>query len=160
MMTRTTLRATAAPLAAVLLLGACYRYVPETSATLEPGAVYRAHLTPEGTQQVTPVLGANVGMFDARVINAGGSDLLVAMSATVRRDDPRRTNWSGEEVTVPRSAVQGFDRRELDRKRTIGAAVGWGVGMLVVSALWRSIQGRASGGDNTPGPTPFDLRVP
>jgi len=60
-----------------------------------------------------------------------------------------------EQVTVPRSAVLGFDRRELDRKRTIGAAVGWGLGMLVVSALWRSISGRASGGDNTPGPTPF-----
>lgn len=155
MLTRTTLRLTAAPLAAVLLLGACYRYVPETSAALETGAMYRAHLTPEGTQRVAPVLGANIARFDGRLVNVSDSALLVAISATVRRDDPRRTGWSGEQVTVPRSAVLGFDRRELDRKRTIGAAVGWGLGMLVVSALWRSISGRASGGDNTPGPTPF-----
>ncbi len=149
------LRLTAPPLAAVMLLGACYRYVPATGGELVLGAAYRAHLSPEGTRSVTPLLGPNVGAFDGVILSASDSALEVAMSSTTKRLDPNRILWSGEQVMVPRDAVASFDRREIDRGRTTRAVILSALGLFAIGKLWSTFQGRVSGGAKGPPITPF-----
>jgi len=150
------LRFTAAPLSMVLLLGACYRYVPAPGGDFDLGAVYRGHLTPDGTERVAPRLGSDVGFFDGRVVTATDTSLLVAMNATMKRSDPRRTLWSGEQLSIPRSAVLTFERREMDRRKTVGALLLSAAGILATGALWLSIKGRVSGSPGGgPDPIPY-----
>ena len=139
------LRLTAGPLCAVLLVGACYRYVPATTGDLVLGGVYRGHLTPDGSEQVARLMGRDISVFDGRIVTATDTALLVAMSASVKRADPRRTIWSGEQLFVPRSAVLNFERRELDGRKTFGAFLLSAAGILVTGAIWLSIKGRVSG---------------
>jgi hypothetical protein len=135
------------------LLGACYRYVPVTG-DLVVGGAYRGHLTPEGSQQVARLVGENVVRFDGRVITVTDTAYLVAMGATLKRTDVRPTIWTGEQLVIPRSAVNRFELRQLDRPRTFRAAALYTAGLVVVGALVFSISGRASGDGSEPPPPP------
>jgi hypothetical protein len=156
MMSRSLLRLTAGPLSAVLLLTACYRYVPVTGGDLVLGDVYRGHLTSDGTQLVARTMGADVGAFDGRLLTSTDTALVVSVASTVRRADPRRMIWSGEELVIPRSAVGTFERRELDGRRTVGAVLLTALGIAATGAIWLSIKGRVSGNPGGGPPvTPF-----
>jgi hypothetical protein len=62
--------------------------------------------------------------------------------------------WSGERLTFPKAAVNKFELRELDRGRTMRAALLYTVGVVAVGALVFSIKGGASGGGGEPPPPP------
>ena len=47
------------PFAAVLMLSACYRYVPNTTAPVTAGSELRLVLTPAGSASLVPILGQN-----------------------------------------------------------------------------------------------------
>jgi hypothetical protein len=147
-MTRTFL-----PLAALVGVCACYRYVPDTSPQPAVGSEYRAHLTSDGSTQVRPILGQNVVRVDGRLIAVSDSVYEVAMGATTTSVDPRPTIWSGEVIRLPRDAVDRMERRELDRPRTVRAAALYTAGVVLAGSVWLSISGRASeSGGNGPGP--------
>jgi len=142
------LRLSAILVAAVLLLGACYRYVPTTTGDLVPGSAYRGYLTPEGSQRVAPLVGQDVGRFDGRIVTVLDTAYLVAMSATLKRPDPRPMVWTGEQLVIPRAAVTRFELRQLDRPRTVRAAALYTVGMLAAGTLWLLIKGGGERGDD------------
>jgi hypothetical protein len=148
-----SLRIAGLPMLALTLFSACYRYVPASAADLTVGAAYRGHLTPEGSRQVAPIVGENVERFDGRIINVLDTAYLVAMSATLKRADVRPTVWTGEQLLIPRSAVNRFELRELDRPRTMRAAALYAGGMLAVGVLVFSIKSLTSG-SGTPNPQP------
>jgi hypothetical protein len=145
--------ATRAALLAAFLLCSCYRFVPETAARPELGSEYRAHLTLEGSQRLERYLGQGVASVTGRVLAASDSNFLLAMGSSVKRDDPRQVVWSGEQITIPFSAVQRLERRELDRGRTLRASLFGGAGLLLAGAIWMSVGGKAQGtppgGDGT-----------
>jgi hypothetical protein len=144
-----------------MLLGACYRYVPTTGTDLVAGQVYRGHLSPNGTERVARLMGADVGRFDGRVVTATDTALLVAISSTVKRSDPRRMIWSGEQLAIPRDAIATYERRELDGRRTMGAALLGAAAILATGAIWLSIKGKAEGNPGPgPSPGPMAARVP
>lgn len=132
-------------LLATILLSGCYRFVPETEPRPEPGGEYRAVLTTEGSQRLERYLGQGVASVTGRVVAASDTSFLLAMGSSVKRDDPRPVVWSGERITIPFSAVARLERRELDRGRTIRAALVGGGGLLLAGAIWMSIGGRAEG---------------
>jgi hypothetical protein len=146
-------RATAVPVLALQLLGACYRYVP-TTGDVTVGGAYRGHLTQEGSQRVAPLVGENVERFDGRIITVTDTSYLVSMSATQRRADARQIVWTGERLVIPRSAVNKFETRELDRKRTMRAAILYAVAVIGVGALVFSIKGGSGGDGGQPPPPP------
>jgi hypothetical protein len=148
------LRISALPVAALTLFSACYRYVPVTEASLEVGGAYRAHLTPEGSQQVAPLLGMDVMHLDGRILSVQDTSYLVSMSATVKREDPRPIVWTGERLTIPRAAVNRLELRQLDRPRTIRAAVLYTAGLLAIGGLVFSVRGLVSGNPGGGGPSP------
>jgi hypothetical protein len=143
------------PVLALTLFSACYRYVPAPNTDLIVGGQYRAHLTPQGSAQVARLMGENVGRFDGRILTVSDSGYLVAMSATLKRNDDRSTVWTGEHLIVPRDAVSSFELRELDRPRTVRAAALYTLGALGIGALVFSISGIVSGSPGGPtGPPP------
>jgi hypothetical protein len=148
------LRVAGVPVLALTLFSACYRYVPTTTADLTVGGAYRGHLTDEGSRRVAPVIGENVQQFDGRIVTVLDTAYLVAMSATLKRSEQRRTIWTGEQLLIPRSAVNRFELRQLDRPRTIRAAALYGGGMLAIGVLVFSIKSLASGSGTVAPPPP------
>lgn len=139
---------------ALTLFSACYRYVPATPTDLTVGGAYRGHLTPEGSRQVAPIVGENVERFDGRIISVLDTAYLVAMSATLKRAQVRQTVWSGEQLMIPRSAVNRFELRELDRPRTLRAAALYAGGMLAVGVLVFSVKSLVGGSGSADPPPP------
>jgi hypothetical protein len=133
------------PVLALTLFSACYRYVPATTTDLTMGGSYRAHLSPRGSADVARLMGEDVARFDGRLITISDSGYVVAMSATLKRNDDRPTVWTGEHLVVPRDAVSRFELRELDRPRTVRAAALYTLGLAVVGAAIFSVSGIVSG---------------
>jgi hypothetical protein len=95
-----------------------------------------------------------VERFDGRIVTVTDTAYLVAMSATLKRTEQRQTVWSGEQLTIPRTAVSRFELRQLDRPRTLRAAALYTVGLVVLGALVFSIRGVVSGDGSGPPPPP------
>ena len=148
------LRATAIPVLALNVFAACYRYVPATTTEIIVGGAYRGHLTAEGSRDVTRLVGENVEWFDGRIITVTDTAYIVAMSATQKRADPRSTVWAGEQLVIPKHAVNKIEARELDRGRTLKAALFYTLGIVSVGALVFSIKGGSGGNGGEPPPPP------
>jgi hypothetical protein len=149
------LRATAIPVLALNVCAACYRYVPAPSTDIIVGGAYRGHFSPEGSANVARLVGENVERFDGRIVTVTDTAYLVAMSATQKRADPRSVVWAGERLMIPKNAVNKFELRELDRGRTVRAALLYSLGVVTVGALIFSISGGAGGnGGGEPPPPP------
>ena len=118
------------------------------------GGAYRGYLTAEGSQKVAPLVGENVDRFDGRILIITDTSYIVAMSATQRRSDPRQVVWTGERLVIPRNAVNRFETRELDRKRTMRAAILYTAGFVAVGVLLFSIKGGGSDNGGEPPPPP------
>jgi hypothetical protein len=151
-----SLRIAGFPVLALTLFSSCYRYVPATTTDLVVGSAYRGHLTEEGSRRVAPIVGEDVVGFDGRIVTVTDTAYLVAMSATMKRTDPRPTVWTGEQLVIPRSAVNRFELRELDRPRTMRAAALYTAGIVGIGILVFSIKSIASGSGtvNPPPPPP------
>ena len=149
------LRIAGIPVLALTLFSACYRYVPTPSTDVVPGGAYRGHFTEEGSQRVATIVGANVERFDGRIVSVLDTAYLVSMSATLKRAEQRPTIWTGEQLMIPRSAVNRFELRELDRPKTMRAAALYTGGIVLIGVLVFSIRSLASGeGTVTPPPPP------
>ena len=148
------LRATAIPVLAMNVFAACYRYVPATTTEVVVGGAYRGYLSAEGSQNVARLVGENVVLFDGTIITVTDTGYVVAMSATQKRADPRSVVWAGERLVIPKSAVNKFELRELDRGRTLKASLFYTLGIATVGALLFSIKGGAGGTDAPPPPPP------
>ncbi|MGH7713371.1 MAG: hypothetical protein ACREOG_18940, partial [Gemmatimonadaceae bacterium] len=137
----------------LLVLGAaCYNYVPISSGAPPVGSEFRAHLTDDGSTRLTPVLGAQVAMVEGRVSGANDSAYIVSVSATTNRAQVQ-TFWTGESITLPRSAVQSMEARRLDRRRTWLIAAGGIVGGVLAAQVF-GLGGKASGDGGGPPPPP------
>ena len=150
------LRATGIPVLVLTLFSACYRYVPAPTSDLIVGGAYRGHLTDDGSRRVAPLVGENVVRFDGRIVTVLDTAYLVSMSATLKRSEERPTIWTGEQLMIPRAAVNRFELRQLDKGRTMRAAALYGGGIAVIGILIFSIQSLASGSGtvNPPPPPP------
>jgi hypothetical protein len=149
-----SLRIAGVPVLALTLFSACYRYVPTSSTDLTVGNAYRGHFTPEGSQRVATIVGENVERFDGRIVSVLDTAYLVAMSATLKRAEQRPTMWTGEQLMIPRSAVNRFELRELDRPKTLRAAALYTGGIVLIGVLVFSIKSLASGEGTVPPPPP------
>jgi hypothetical protein len=145
------------PLAAgsiLVFLAACYRYTPVTDLVPAQGAVVRLDLSETGTAQLGSVLGRNATAVEGTVLSRTDTSFLLSVSATRQRNEQPLT-WAGEQVTVPRQAVQAIEARSLNKKKTLllaGVAILGAIGLkLIVSSL-----DALAGGDDgvTPPPPP------
>jgi hypothetical protein len=148
-----SLRIAGVPMLALTLFSACYRYIPATTGPVVGGA-YRGHLTAEGSRQVAPLVGENVTTFDGRVVTVTDTAYVFAMSATFKQSQAQTTVWTGEQLSIPRSAVNRFELKQLDRPRTMRAAALYSAGILGLGLVVFSIKSLASGSGSVSPPPP------
>lgn len=139
-------------LLATLLAGSgCFHYQP-TTLEVRPGAMLRLQLTDSGSAQLMPVLGPHASSVDGRLLALSDSGYRVAVSRVVR--DGSVVTWAGEEVVVPRAAIQATQQRALSGRRTLITAGVALVGVIVTGKLARN-GGKGSPGDDGGGnPSP------
>ncbi|MGQ0648348.1 MAG: hypothetical protein ACT4P7_12335 [Gemmatimonadaceae bacterium] len=135
-------------------LSACYRYVPLPTPTPVAGTEVRSFLTPEGSTSMATTLGRNVSVFDGRLLSDEQNAWRFAVSQT-RTAEARAVSWSGEPITVPRSAIARMELRVLDRSKTIRAAIIATVGGVALGFAikgFASVSGTPSEGGGNPPP--------
>jgi hypothetical protein len=142
-------------LGVAVLLPACYRYVPESAPEPVLGGSYRAHLTPGGSQTLARYLGSDVVSFEGRFLSATDTAYLVSMAQTMSKLHQRPVIWTGDQLSIPRGTIATFERRELDRNRSLRFAALYTAGAIAAGAIWFSISGRVSSTGN-PGPGPIN----
>ena len=139
--------------AAILLLSACYRYVPSTPTSVAPGSELRFTLTPAGSASLVPILGQDTRAVEGRVSSVTDNAYVVAVAGTLKRSqgsggEPTlsRTTWAGESVTIPRAALEGVELRSLDAKKTTLVAVLGTVLTAITVKLITNVVGSSGGG--------------
>ena len=139
--------------AAVLMLSACYRYVPNTTAPVTAGSELRLVLTPAGSASLVPILGQNTRAVEGRVSSATDSGYVLAVSGTLKRGQGSGgettmtwTTWAGESVRFPRVAVESVELRSLDaRKTTFAAVLGAALTAVTVKLITHAIGSSGTG---------------
>ncbi|MCC6318989.1 MAG: hypothetical protein IT361_15020 [Gemmatimonadaceae bacterium] len=134
-------------------LGACYKYVPLATPQPEVGTEVRSFLTPEGSSSLATTVGRNVTVLDGRLLEEQSNVWRLAVSQTMTAED-RRVSWTGEPVSVPRSAVARMELRVIDRPRTIRTVIVAALGGIAVGLLVRGISTGTSGGGDPVAPPP------
>lgn len=141
------------PLAFLLTGAGCYRYVPITSGTPPTGSEFRARLTEEGSLRLTPILGNQIAIVEGRVSSANDSAFVVSMTATTNKA-LIQTYWTGESITLPRSAIQTIEARQLNRRKTWFVAALGIVGGFFAAKIFDLFEGSAGGDGGGPPPPP------
>ena len=136
----------------LLVLGACYRYVPMPTPQPAVGTEVRSYLTPEGKTSLATTLGRDVSSIDGRVLAEQPNVWRLSVSQT-GTSDSRRVSWMGEPVDIPKSAIDRFQMRVLDRPRTIRTAILAVIGGVAVGLAIRGIT-TSDGGAPGPGGPP------
>jgi hypothetical protein len=108
----------------LVIVTGCYRLTPVDGGAPTQGLEVRLSLSDEGSVRMAPLIGPRIAAIDGRVLEAGDTSYVLAVSAVVGQGG-RSMAWSNERLTVPRTAVPSVQTRTLDRKRTwIAAALG------------------------------------
>jgi hypothetical protein len=142
----------------VVLLVACYRYVPATDPLLSPGVHARFALA-EPNGQLRSILGAETVAVEGKVVSTSDSAYSLSVAATVKPGVaaglPSRIVWAGESVTIPRAAVGAIELRTLDRGRTTRViALGAVAAVIAVRLIVSTVGSSGGGGDDGGGVIP------
>jgi hypothetical protein len=120
--------------AAAAALNACYDYIAPPGGSPVANTEVRASLTDAGSVRMAPLVGGRVEAVDGRVERADADSLVLYVTRTTLSDGSE-SGWRGERVGIPVAAIATVRERQLDRPRTILAAVA-GTGLVV--AIWLS----------------------
>jgi hypothetical protein len=95
-----------------VLLTACYTYRPVSDPAPSPGDRISAQLTTEGSRELAGEIGPEVLHVEGDVVmtDSSGLDLQVREIESYRGI---RSDWHGEQVKLPLSAVAGLQQRKL-----------------------------------------------
>ena len=134
-------------------LAGCYQYTPLATTDPAAGARIAVELTPAGTDTLARFVGPNVIAIEGRAVEAGGSDLLLAVSV-VRKRTGEEEFWKGETVSIPRAVVSALRQRRLATGRTLLLA--GAVAVLGASVGAAAGGGGSGGGGGGGGPPPVE----
>ena len=139
-------------LAFVVLLSACYTYVPVQSPTPAVGEAVSLEITDQGRVALAERLGPGVLRIEGRVLGMEGEQILLSVGRIVQVNGQVNL-WSGESMRLDRAVVGRTQTRRIDQRRTwmAVAATAIAVGVLVAVA---DLGGFFDGGDDPPDEEP------
>ena len=110
----------------LLLLNACYHYVPLAQPEVVTTTLVSAEISTQGAGEMAGVIGPGISEVRGRVLDADEESITLAMSSVT---DARgiETEWKGEPVRFPRLYLADITQRRFSLGRTLllsGAAVG------------------------------------
>jgi hypothetical protein len=123
----------------IALVSGCYTYRPLANAEPETGTRISAELTDEGARELSGTIGPGIEHVEGEVLSVDST----AIKLSVRQVQAVlgwQTDWSGEPVTIPRTAVAGLQERRL----SVGGT-GFVSGVVIggVYAVYRLLGGTA-----------------
>lgn len=149
-------------LAALVLAGGCYRYVPAEPAQVPRGSQVRALLTDEGVAEMTRILGPDVLSLDGPLASWDGGGVALLRQTRIARQGFPATTFT-DTLRLSPSHVAGLEVRELDGKRTafFTAGVVMGAASTVLAALifGGTPEDPGEGGEIPPDDL-FQIRIP
>lgn len=123
------------PIAALLLLslGACHTTRPMDRI---PGAneEARLRLSDLGAASMAPVIGPGITGLRGTILAMDSAAVRMSVVAVVDREG-LENRWLGEQVTIKREFITGYDQRELSSFKTALVVVGIGAGMYALAAV-------------------------
>jgi hypothetical protein len=129
-------------LAALAALSGCHVYLPLGTAEPRVGTRVSAELTDHGAGTLGAYVGAGVTTLRGAVIGAESADVVLSVCSATHNSGAE-TFWKGEQVRVPRDAIQRFQERRL----SVGRSLLFGAAFLAGSVLaWGAFRGGISGG--------------
>jgi hypothetical protein len=144
-------RADAAAVSVLLFpfLNGCYTYKRVATTQLPQGTDVSLTITDQGRVGLGDRMGPGVMRVNGRVVDPSDSAWVVRVSS-VEMLAGGKTNWSGEEVRLPRAYVGEVGTRELSRKKTwLAAGITIGAVAATVAAVSLIAHG-FEGSDVTP----------
>lgn len=121
-----------------VLLSACYTYRPLAGPEPAAGDRVSAQLTTEGSRDLTAQVGPEVLHIEGDVLSTDSSGINLKVRE-IESYRGIRSDWHGEEVTLPRAAVAGMQERRLSIG---GTTVMGGVLAAGLYAVYRILGGR------------------
>jgi len=143
--------------AAALLSGAlngCYEFVPAQSDVLVPGKPIALEINDQGRVGLGTQIGTEVRRLSGTLVSQSDQDYRLRVTELTFLND-RTSQWSGEQVTVPRQYARTVFEQKLSHGRTMLATFvsgGLVVGGILVSAL--AGRGGSSPDPSKPPPPP------
>jgi hypothetical protein len=139
-----------AAVAALSVGTGCFTYVPISTSITATGSDVRVRLSPEGSTELSRVMGASINSVDGR-LTAVSPDSGIAIAAQwVQTVQGLRERWTGAPTfTFPRSYFSSVERRALDRRKSTVAAIAIVGAMAVVGTV--AMRGGGSEGGRDPG---------
>ncbi|MGV3709610.1 MAG: hypothetical protein ACO1Q7_12285 [Gemmatimonas sp.] len=115
----------------------CYSYQPVQSQPPAIASKVSIRLNDLGRETLASRVGPLMDRVEGRLLSNDSTSVRLSVSRVVNlRGDA--SNWIGEEVTVPKAAILGYEPRPFSKPRTI-ALIGAVVGVLALVALSISI---------------------
>ena len=135
----------------ILLLAGCYTYRPLPSVAPAAGERVSAQLTDQGSRDLAGQIGPDILHVDGEVaaVDSGGFELVVRQVESFRGI---QSDWNGEKVRLPKSAVAGIQQRQLSLGGTglmsgVLAAAGYAIyRVLGGPGLFEGGTGQGAGG--------------
>lgn len=114
-----------------VLLQGCYRSLPlQQGVAPETGRVELV-LNDQGRAALTERLGPMVEKVEGQMLSQTSESYTVSV-ARISQLNGGTALWNGEQVTIPKSQLLGFQVRQLDKVRTIGLATAVTVAIVVL----------------------------
>jgi len=142
----------------LLTTGACYDYVPVTTAP-PIGEIVALDITDRGRVDLTDRFGSGIARIEGRLVSSA-SDQYVLSITRVTQINGDHAAWTGETARLSRDLVGGVESRRLSVARTslLAAAATAVVAGFIVTRNWTSSS--SGGSDSTSGKGPASLRIP
>ncbi len=139
-MTRLSRLRLAALAGATVALAACHTLEPMNRVPVANEEA-RVRLTDLGAASLAPTLGPGVTGLRGTILDIDSTRIRMSVRAVTDRDG-LENQWLGEQVTVPRGYVAGFDKRELSPFKTTLVMAGILAGMIAIGG---AVSGGADG---------------
>jgi len=133
--------------AALGVLAGCYFYEPLRTVEPQVGTRVAAELTGYGSDTLARYVGPQVTALRGYVVSAESADVMLSVTSVMDRRGQEQS-WRGEQVRVPRRAIQDCQLRRFSPGRTLLLSALLAGGSVVA---WEVFQ-QGSRGGSLPGP--------
>jgi len=96
----------------IALVSGCYTYRPLPNTEPETGTRVSAELTNEGARELSGTIGPGIEHVEGEVLSVDSTTIELSVRQ-VQAALGWQTDWSGERVAIPRTAVAGLQQRRL-----------------------------------------------
>lgn len=134
---------------------ACHQYLPlqESVPQGRAGESIGVVLNDRGRLLVGDRLGESVDRVVGQLVSDTGSTITLSVSSTLSLRGSHSV-WTGEEVSIPKEGIRGYQERQFSRGRTTALSLGLVLAMVAAAGVITLVAGGLGRGDGGGGGGP------